>query len=120
MRDDSKLDLTHFRHLLLQRRAKLQDMAKTGAAAARTVALDQTRVGRLSRMDALQGQAMSQETIRRRGLELQRISEALAAIDEGEYGDCQVCDAPIVQARLNIDPTTRLCIACAEQSEQNG
>ncbi len=113
-------DLAYFRQLLLQRRVKLQNVSKTGEIAARTVELDQARVGRLSRMDALQGQAMSQETIRRRGLELQRISEALAAIDEGEYGDCQVCGAPIALARLNIDPVTRLCIACAEQSERNG
>ncbi len=120
MKDDTSPDLTHFRYLLLQRRAKLQDIAKTGEAAARTVVLDQTRVGRLSRMDALQGQAMSQESIRRRGLELQRISEALAAIDEGEYGYCRDCDAPIGLARLNIDPTARLCIACAEKSERAG
>ncbi len=120
MRDDSKLDLTHFRHLLLQRRAKLQGMAETGATAARTVELDQTRVGRLSRMDALQGQAMSQEAVRRRGLALQRINTALTAIDDDEYGYCRDCDASIALARLNIDPAARLCIACAEKSERNG
>ncbi|MGB1088279.1 MAG: TraR/DksA family transcriptional regulator, partial [Alphaproteobacteria bacterium] len=41
--------------------------------AARTVELDQSKVGRLSRMDALQGQAMAQETERRRQAGLKAI-----------------------------------------------
>jgi len=95
-------------------------MAEIGEAGAQTVELDQTRVGRLSRMDALQGQAMSRAANRRREQELRHIAEALLAVDQGEYGYCRECDAPIVVARLKIDPTVRLCIACAEKSERTG
>ncbi len=55
----------------------LQDVAQTGDDAAKTVELDQSRTGRLSRMDALQAQAMSVDAQRRRRQELQLIVAAL-------------------------------------------
>ena len=72
--------------MLLQRREALQSAVQGGNDAASPVELDQTRVGRLSRMDALQGQAMSQETQRRREQELRRIAQALQRIEQGEFG----------------------------------
>jgi DnaK suppressor protein len=113
------LDLDHYRALLLQRRADLQQVAQTGDEAAATVELDQTRVGRLSRMDALQGQAMSQETRRRREQELRLITAALQRLDAGEYGECVQCGEPIAEGRLAINPAVSLCIRCAEgQAEE--
>ena len=64
-------DLEHFREQLLARRVELQAVMDSASDSAKPVELDQTRVGRLSRMDALQGQAMAKETERRRGVELQ-------------------------------------------------
>ena len=110
-----ELDLAHFRQLLLQRRAELEGVEDTGRQAADTVELDQSRVGRLSRMDAMQAQAMSQEAGRRRERELQRIDAALRRIDSGDYGYCLVCDEPIDPRRLAIDPAATHCIRCAEQ-----
>lgn len=75
--------------------------------------LDQTRVGRLSRMDALQGQAMAQETERRRKNELQRIEAALLRVESGDYGYCVTCGEEISAKRLALDPSTPLCIDCA-------
>ena len=77
------------------------------------VELDQQAVGRLSRMDALQVQAMALETSRRRRVELRRITSALARIDEGEYGYCLECGEEIAARRLELDPTVPLCIDCA-------
>ncbi len=79
------------------------------------VELDQTRVGRLSRMNALQNQAMAQETERRRQRELVHIDEALNRLANGTYGDCLECDEPIAEKRLAFDPSARLCIDCAER-----
>lgn len=79
------------------------------------VELDQTRVGRLSRMDALQNQAMAQETERRRRQEMVLIDEALSRLANGTYGDCLECDEPIAEKRLAFDPSARLCIDCAER-----
>jgi len=77
------------------------------------VELDQQAVGRLSRMDALQVQAMALETSRRRGVELRRIAAALARIDEGEYGFCLECGEEIAVRRLEFAPAAPLCIGCA-------
>ncbi len=77
------------------------------------VELDQQAVGRLSRMDALQVQAMALETSRRRGVELRRIAAALARIDEGEYGYCLECGEEIAVRRLELAPAAPLCIGCA-------
>ena len=76
------------------------------------VELDQTTVGRLSRVDAMQVQAMAQETGRRREVELQRIDAALKRIEEGEYGYCNHCGDEIAPKRLEVDPAAPLCIKC--------
>lgn len=86
--------------------------------AAEVVELDQSRMGRLSRMDAMQAQAMAQASGRRRELMLRQVASALARLDRGEYGACQDCGEPIHRKRLEFDPTATLCIGCAEQSER--
>ena len=114
----SESGFEQFRQRLLQIQRELRSLLDTGEAAASVVELDQTSVGRLSRMDALQGQAMSQERARRRQLELQRVAAALRRLDKGEYGDCLDCGEPIAVRRLEMDPATSLCIRCATRREQ--
>ena len=67
------LDIEHFRNKLLAAREAILDVADTRNASAATVMLDQSSVGRLSRMDALQQQAMAQNNRQRAELELRRI-----------------------------------------------
>ncbi len=102
---------------LLALRDELTAQRETGREAEKTVELDQTSVGRLSRMDAMQGQAMSKESGRRRDASLQKIAAALGRIDKGEYGYCLVCEEDIAVQRLEFDPTATLCIDCARKSE---
>jgi len=106
-----------FRQQLLDLQKDLAALKTTAAAAAGVVELDQTSVGRLSRMDALQGQAMSKEQGRRRELELQKIVAALRRIEAGDYGYCLDCDEPIAIQRLTLDPAATLCIRCASARE---
>ena len=113
--DDKQVET--FRLQLLQLQEQLLALKATGDDAARVVELDQTSVGRLSRMDALQGQAMSKEQGRRRELELKKISAALRRIESGDYGDCLACDEPIAIKRLTLDPAATLCIDCASARE---
>lgn len=101
------------RRILLARRAEILDVMTSSTDDARPVELDQTRVGRLSRMDALQGQAMAQETERRRKNELTRIDAALDRVDNDDYGYCVNCGEEISEKRLALDPSTPLCIDCA-------
>ena len=82
------------------------------------VALDQQSVGRLSRMDAMQVQAMAQEAERRRQVRIAALKAALARMDEGEFGFCAECGEPIAERRLEIDPTVLLCVACARGEER--
>lgn len=86
--------------------------ASTGADRA-PVSLDQQSVGRLSRVDAMQGQAMAQASERRRQQRVAQIKAALARMDEGEYGFCLGCGEPISDGRLKADPTAARCVACA-------
>ena len=97
--------------------AALESVSDTASEAAAPVELDQARVGRLSRMDALQAQAMSREAGRRRALALTRARAALARLDAGEYGDCVRCGEPVDARRLTLDPAATLCIACARANE---
>lgn len=107
------LDVNEFKARLLARRAELENLAQAAHDDARPVELDQSRVGRLSRMDALQVQAMAQETERRRHIELTRITRALELMEEGEYGYCQSCGNEIPVRRLELDPSSLVCVDCA-------
>ena len=103
---------------LIAARDALQALDATSSAAAQPVELDQTRVGRLSRMDAMQAQEMSLATRRRREVRLTRIESALGRIDSGDYGHCIRCSEPIGAERLDFDPAALLCIGCATDSER--
>lgn len=105
-----------FRQKLQQQQRALLELAATARDASGTVKLDQTSVGRLSRMDALQGQAMARERLRRRELELEKIIAALRRIESEDYGYCLHCDEEIAIRRLEFDPATPLCIDCADTS----
>ncbi len=50
-------------------------------------------------------------------VELHQINEALARVDNGEYGTCAVCDGPIRVARLEALPYTDRCHSCATELE---
>jgi len=86
-------------------------------AMGKTVELDQTRTGRLSRMDALQAQAMAKASQQRARIQLKRIDAAIARVEAGSYGDCAACGERIADARLEADPATPFCRDCAEARE---
>jgi DnaK suppressor protein len=107
------------RKRLLALRDELQAAGRTAAGSAAIVELDQSKVGRLSRMDALQAQAMAQASGIRREATLRDIAVALRRIDNGDYGNCLECEEPINPKRLEFDPTLVLCINCAKKTEQS-
>jgi DnaK suppressor protein len=105
------------RDRLLKLREELQAMAATGEESAAVVELDQSKVGRLSRMDAMQAQAMAKASGQRREATLRNIEAALKRIDDGDYGLCRDCDEPINLKRLEFDPTALRCIDCESKRE---
>lgn len=110
--------LARYKQQLLLQKQTLLDLQATGDDASKTVALDQTSIGRLSRMDALQGQAMSKERARRRDIELQQINAALERIESGHFGYCTRCDELIASKRLALNPAALLCIDCANRADK--
>ena len=48
-----------------------------------------------------------------------KIEDALARIDEGTFGNCEVCGGPISDHRLEARPVTTLCIDCKETEEED-
>ena len=93
---------------------RLRAQEEESAASRAAVTLDQQSVGRLSRMDALQQQAMAQAEQRRRGHDLARIEAAMGRIAAQDYGFCGECGEPIGVRRLTVDPMATRCIACAD------
>ena len=65
-----------------EKRAELLELSGISNEARGTVELDQQSVGRLSRMDAMQQQAMAEEVERKRQLDLVRIDRALRRISK--------------------------------------
>ncbi len=104
------------RKALIARREALALEDVSNADSRNTVELQQDSVGRLSRMDALQQQAMAKAQARRRRQEFARIEAALARIEEGEWGWCATCGEAIAQGRLSNDPSVAVCVNCAART----
>ncbi|MDH3433420.1 MAG: TraR/DksA C4-type zinc finger protein [Gammaproteobacteria bacterium] len=105
------------RERLLKLREELRAIAASSAESAAVVELDQSKVGRLSRMDAMQAQAMAKASAQRREAMLRNIGLALTRIDDGVYGLCRDCEEPINPKRLEFDPTVLRCVDCASKFE---
>lgn len=110
----STQQLAELQAKLITEQQKLQHEAVQAEQSSATVELDQQSVGRLSRMDAMQAQAMAQELARRRARQLLEIAAALTRIANDDYGYCQACYEPISPARLGINPASRYCLNCAD------
>ncbi|AUR08471.1 TraR/DksA family transcriptional regulator [Phaeobacter inhibens] len=56
----------------------------------------------------------SDAALNRKWLELRRdIDCALARVDEGSYGYCQICGDRITDSHLSDHPTTPFCASCS-------
>lgn len=109
--------MTHVQNTARKRLEALRDeitqLSRTAAGDRKPVDLDQQSVGRLSRQDSLQVQAMAKAADARRAGELRRIDAALQRLDEDEYGWCVECGERIDPKRLEIDPAAPRCRDCA-------
>ncbi|MEY8828070.1 TraR/DksA family transcriptional regulator [Sedimentitalea sp. XS_ASV28] len=106
-------ELNRFTAMIEQMLKELSDTNERGRAGQHIVMLDQQSVGRLSRMDALQSQAMAKAQQQRRDQQKQRLLAAITRIQEGEFGYCVDCGSEISSKRLELDPATLRCIECA-------
>lgn len=97
-------------------RRELEEIRAASASTAddrRPVELDQQSVGRLSRMDAIERQAMASAVERRRHGRVAALTAALARLERGHFGWCDECGEFIGERRLDLDPVVTLCVGCA-------
>ncbi len=93
--------------------AKLERSMRTTEEAMRPVKLDQTAVGRLSRIDTLQNQGLTRNLQEREEAQLGQIVTAFQRLEDGSYGRCVECEGEIPFARLQVFPETPTCTACS-------
>ncbi|MEJ2482225.1 MAG: hypothetical protein P8049_03670 [Gemmatimonadota bacterium] len=92
---------------------RLTRSIESSEAALRPVELDQSRVGRLSRMDELQNQSLTRNLHEREEIRLGLIRSALERISEGTYGRCAACGSAIPYERLVVFPEAPECGSCS-------
>lgn len=112
------IELEYFKRRLIKRQETILAGREARKIESAPVELDQARMGRLSRMDAMQQKAMSQASARLINIERQRIKTALSRIQSGDYGYCILCDEKIAVKRLEFDPSLLTCISCAQEAER--
>ncbi len=111
------MNINGYKQHLIKLKATTQAEIQQADLASKPVELDQTMVGRLSRMDAMQQQEMVKAGQRRRKTLLHKIEAAFNRIETGDFGYCTNCDEEIAPKRLTLDPTVLTCIQCASRSD---
>lgn len=114
MADFTESQIAEFRDELERQLAKLEKSMTVTDKALEAVALDQGAVGRLSRMDSLQSQALAKGLRERESARLGLIQEALRRLDSGTYGVCIVCGGAVAAERLFVFPESGTCARCGD------
>ncbi len=109
--------IAELKKLLSTRRTELEALIDDAADGAKPVSLDQP-IGRLSRMDALQQQSMSQASRQVAARRLEQVRAALQRIETGAYGYCLDCEEEIDLARLRARPEAPFCLDCQADREK--
>lgn len=113
-----ELDLDYFKKRLTERYQIILADKEAQKQNTAPKELDQTSVGRLSRIDAMQQQQMAKAAARLVDQERRRIETAFKRIGSEEYGYCILCDEEIAEKRLEFDPSILTCITCAQNAEK--
>ena len=108
-----KINIEALRQRIIDEMTALDQLRTQARDSRAPVQLDQQSVGRLSRMDAMQQQAMNIANDTRRQHRHQALMVALKRIETSDYGYCLNCDDTIGAGRLGIDPAVTLCVDCA-------
>jgi len=108
---------TELHERLVALEAQLQDALDSSQKSAAPVELDQSTMGRVSRIDAIQQQQMARASLQAARTRLAQVRAALQAVAEDTYGECRRCEEPIGYARLAARPETPFCLDCQTKRE---
>ena len=84
----------------------------------KVVELDQSKMGRVSRIDAIQQQQMSAAGRRAQTLRLRQVRAAMERMVAGTYGECLNCEESIGAPRLTARPEAPFCLDCQSRRER--
>ena len=107
------------KNLLIEMRAQLKEQIKLSNPAVNVVKLDQTSVGRVSRIDAIQHQAIAVALQNKAKQQILNVNKALEAMEVGDYGFCVSCGQGVSMPRLLVRPEANLCLSCQDISDKN-
>tara|TARA_R110000868_G_scaffold64011_1_gene192632 strand:- start:72 stop:416 length:345 start_codon:yes stop_codon:yes gene_type:complete len=107
-----KINITILRKALANQRKDTLEQIKIKTESAKPVELDQSRVGRLTRMDAIQQQELARAGLERMQNELRAIDAALKRIETDVYGNCVKCGEQIECELLEVNPSLVICRSC--------
>ena len=110
--------LKQLQQALTDSKIELEEQLLINKDSASVVELDQTLVGRVSRMDAIQQQSMAVSTRQKAQLKLKKVQAALDTMATDDYGYCRQCDEPIGFQRLTAQPEANLCLLCQDKADQ--
>ena len=85
------------------------------------VELDQSRMGRLARIDAIQNQQAVKKQVNRMKREIKALELAEIRMNRApdDFGYCTDCDLLIPFQRLMARPFERRCVPCTEEHESS-
>lgn len=120
------MDVKQAKQLLVRERNRLQQLADQVELSGELDESQQESSGALASHDQHMGDAGSQTFQRERDVSLvdkfeakrKEISAALDRIENGEYGQCEVCGSEISDERLTALPATRYCKEHASELEE--
>ena len=109
--------LDHYRDLLLAAKETALLVLDQSASGRKPVEASGQTIGRLTRMDAIQVQAMEQMNQFQLEIRLKQIEASLTELETGRYGLCRNCRGPIDSERLEVLPEAPFCMPCQEGFE---
>jgi DnaK suppressor protein len=106
-------DLQRYKNLLIETRNRSKDEINRMVQ----VVLDGAQA--LGEHDRKVSESIDKELVLEHTEETMRkaVLDALQRIDEGTFGHCQQCAAPIPKARLDVIPFTAYCVNCERSHE---
>jgi len=114
MTDQERNDL---RKKMKRRQEELEREIAVMEQSARPVEPDNA-IGRLTRLEAMGAQGVSDAALRSMKAELGRLQYALKKIDSPDFGECTICGEDIPVKRLMVKPDAATCVPCAQRGEQ--
>jgi len=107
------IDKKYFTEKLLGLRKKTEEALIKTRKSTQPIELDQSTMGRVSRIDAMQQREMYLASERKHEATLLYIDIALRKIGTSDFGFCSHCGEEILLKRLELNPIVSLCMECA-------